>query len=520
MLNDTSNFPIQIQHNNDDHSLTYSSPDSSIDGEEDASVFSLDGMNFDQEESEEHFVGNPGSGTSSPSSSFVELEQSIHELEKCYAQCIKSSPQKGTAMNMLIPIFPIQIQHNNDDHSLTYSSPDSSIDGEEDASVFSLDGMNFDQEESEEHFVGNPGSGTSSPSSSFVELEQSIHELEKCYAQCIKSSPQKGTAMNMLIPIFPIQIQHNNDDHSLTYSSPDSSIDGEEDASVFSLDGMNFDQEESEEHFVGNPGSGTSSPSSSFVELEQSIHELEKCYAQFIKSSPQKGTAMNMLIPIFPIQIQHNNDDHSLTYSSADSSMSGGEDASVFSLDGMIFDQEEEHFVGNPGSGTSSPSSSFVELEQRIHELEKYYAQYIKSSPQKESFEEDGVMIDAKVLLNKRKEAKKGDAIHFNHGDQPRLACAKAPLDLGEVELLAKQKEMLFKRQCLHQGGARSQYYSVVSVLQREEGNATKDEVTLKNIFLPATSSGTRASNKSELQTYVHHTQQRYRVSNDFDLEG
>lgn len=205
-------------------------------------------------------------------------------------------------------------------------------------------------------------------------------------------------------------------------------------------------------------------------------------------------------IPIFPIQVQYKNDDHSLTYSSADS------------LDGMMIDQDEseDHFISND-IGISSPSS-FVELEQSIHEFEKWYAQCIKSSPQKgtnhgKRAKEDGeTMIDAKVLLN--------------HGDQPGLACARAPLDLGEVEFLAKQKEMLFKRQCFYQGETRSQYYSAVSVSQHEEGNATKDKVTLKNISLTATSSSTRASNKSDRQMYVHDTQQRCRVRDDFDLEG
>lgn len=91
-----------------------------------------------------------------------------------------------------IPIFPIQIQYKNDDHSLTYSSADSSIDGDEDTSIFtSLDGMMIDHNESEDHFISND-IGISFPSS-FVELEQSIHEFEKWYVQCIKSSPQKGT---------------------------------------------------------------------------------------------------------------------------------------------------------------------------------------------------------------------------------------------------------------------------------------------------------------------------------------
>lgn len=64
---------------------------------------------------------------------------------------------------------------------------------------------------------------------------------------------------------------------------------------------------------------------------------------------------MNMLNdnPIFPIQIQHNNDDHSLTYSSADSSIGADEDASIFSLDGMMMlEGKEEHFIGT-GSGLS-----------------------------------------------------------------------------------------------------------------------------------------------------------------------
>ena len=65
---------------------------------------------------------------------------------------------------------------------------------------------------------------------------------------------------------------YKNDDHSLTYSSADSSIDGEEDASIFTLDGMMIDQHESENHFISND-IGISSPSS-FVEMEQSIHKL------------------------------------------------------------------------------------------------------------------------------------------------------------------------------------------------------------------------------------------------------
>ena len=214
--------------------------------------------------------------------------------------------------------------------------------------------------------------------------------------------------------------------------------------------------------------------------------------------------------PSFPIQVQHIHDDHSMTYSSADS------EEDVFSLDGDKMLEEHNHDADSRGGESASmniPSpSSFVELEQSIHELEKWYAQCIKSSPQKgtnhgKRIKEEGeTMIDAKVLLN--------------HGDQPGLACARAPLDLGEVEFLAKQKEMLFKRQCFYQGETRSQYYSAVSVSQHEEGNATKDKVTLKNISLTATSSSTRASNKSDRQMYVHDTQQRYRVSDDFDLEG
>ena len=144
-------------------------------------------------------------------------------------------------------------------------------------------------------------------------------------------------------------------------------------------------------------------------------------------------------IPIFPIQIQHNNDDHSFTYSSADSSMSGGEDASVFSLDGMMFEQEEseEHFVGNPGSGTSSPSSSFVELEQSIHELEKCYAQCIKSSPQKgtdhgKSRGEEGLMMIEAEMLLKRKEVNQDNAIQVSNGDQHRLVFATAALDRSQ----------------------------------------------------------------------------------------
>lgn len=220
--------------------------------------------------------------------------------------------------------------------------------------------------------------------------------------------------------------------------------------------------------------------------------------------------------PIFPIQIQHNNDDHSLTYSSADSSIGVDEDASIFSLDGMtMLEGEEEHFVGT-GSGFPSPSS-FVELEQSIHELEKCYAQCIKSSPQKGTGVSDGSKSqeDGEEMM-KRKEANHGNIIvHLNHDDQPRLACARVPSDLCE-KVLVKQEEMIFKRQRLHQEGGATQNRSSITgyyVARHSGGNATTAEKNIKNISLPATRSDTMTPNKSAQS-------KMYRVSNDLDLEG
>ena len=166
--------------------------------------------------------------------------------------------------------------------------------------------------------------------------------------------------------------------------------------------------------------------------------------------------------------------------------------------------------------------SSFVELEQSIHELEKCYAQCIKSSPQKgtevrdhgsKSQEDDG------EIMKRTKEANHGNAIHVNHSDQPRLASARVPLDLGE-NVLVKQEEMIFKRQCLHQEGEANQNrsnitgYSVVPVSRYFEGNATITENSFKNISLPTTRRDTMTPNRSAQQSAM------YRVSNDLDLEG